>query len=222
MISSVSLQLLASVLAPKGIGQYIRQHFLDKTFQGLYHANAFDMALLIPYFIVLILLASYGVHRYVLVYLYYKNRKNHTTEPPAHFADLPRVTVQLPIFNEQFVVERLLDCHLQLEVSAGEARHPGAGRLDRRNRRGRARAGRALRRARAFPVTYHHRTNREGFKAGALAEGLKTAKGEFVAIFDADFVPPEDFLLEPSTTSPIRRSAWCKPAGRTSTATIRS
>ncbi len=49
--------------------------------------------------------------------------------------------------------------------------------------------------ARGFPVTYHHRTNREGFKAGALAEGMKTAKGEFIAIFDADFVPPEDFLM---------------------------
>ena len=45
------------------------------------------------------------------------------------------------------------------------------------------------------PITYHHRTNREGFKAGALAEGMKTAKGEFIAIFDADFTPPEDFLL---------------------------
>ena len=45
------------------------------------------------------------------------------------------------------------------------------------------------------PISYHHRTNREGFKAGALAEGMKTAKGEFIAIFDADFTPPEDFLL---------------------------
>ena len=101
--------------APKGIGPYIRQHFLDTTFRGLYHANAFDLALLIPYFIVLILLAGYGVHRYVLVYLYYKHRKNHTTEPAAHFAELPRVTVQLPIFNEQYVVERLLEAICRLE-----------------------------------------------------------------------------------------------------------
>ena len=102
-------------MASRGIGQYIRQHFLDTTFRGLYHANAFDMALLVPYFIVLILLASYGLHRYVLVYLYYKHRKNRTIEPAGHFADLPRVTVQLPIFNEQFVIERLLDavCRLQ-------------------------------------------------------------------------------------------------------------
>ena len=106
---------LTAFAGPKGIGHYIRQHFLDTTFQGLYHANAFDMALLIPYFIVLILLASYGVHRYVLVYLYYKHRKNRTTEPAAHFEDLPRVTVQLPIFNEQYVVERLMESICKLK-----------------------------------------------------------------------------------------------------------
>ena len=185
--------LLAALVAPKGIGQYIRQHFLDKTFQGLYHPNAFDTALLIPYFIVLILLASYGAHRYVLVYLYYKNKKNRTTEPHAHFADLPRITVQLPIFNEQFVVERLMDavCRLNyplqkldiqvLDDSTDETVAVARGLVNHYAARG-------------FPVSYHHRANREGFKAGALTEGLKTAQGEFVAIFDADFVPPEDFL----------------------------
>ena len=76
---------LAAWTAPKGVVPYIRQHFLDTTFRGLYHANAFDVALLIPYFIVLILLAGYGAHRYVLVYLYYKHRKNGTTEPAALF-----------------------------------------------------------------------------------------------------------------------------------------
>jgi cellulose synthase/poly-beta-1,6-N-acetylglucosamine synthase-like glycosyltransferase len=187
-------QLLAAFVAPRGIGQYIRQHFLDKTFQGLYHANAFDTALLIPYFIVLILLASYGAHRYVLVYLYYKNKKNRTTEPPAHFPELPRVTIQLPIFNEQFVVERLLDaiCRMDyplekldiqvLDDSTDETVAVARGLVNHYAAKG-------------FPVSYHHRSNREGFKAGALSEGLKTAKGEFVAIFDADFVPPEDFLL---------------------------
>ena len=187
-------QVLAAFVAPKGIGQYIRQHFLDKTFQGLYHPNAFDTALLIPYFIVLILLASYGAHRYVLVYLYYKHKKNRTTEPPGHFPQLPRVTVQLPIFNEQFVVERLLDaiCRLNyplekldlqvLDDSTDETVAVARGLVNHYAAKG-------------FPISYHHRSNREGFKAGALAEGLKTAQGEFVAIFDADFVPPEDFLL---------------------------
>ena len=118
---------MAAFVASRGIGQYIRQHFLDTTFRGLYHANAFDMALLVPYFIVLILLASYGMHRYVLVYLYYKHRKNRTIEPVDHFADLPRVTVQLPIFNEQFVVERLVDAICRLQYPNRETRRPAAG-----------------------------------------------------------------------------------------------
>src|SRR5207253_633295 len=191
---ALSLPTLAVFVLSRGFGQYIRQHFFDKTFQNLYHANAFDLALLIPYFVVLVLLASYGIHRYVLVYLYYKNKKNHTVKPRCEFSELPRVTVQLPIFNERFVVERLLDavCGLNyplekldiqlLDDSTDETRAVARGVVDRYAVRG-------------FPVTYHHRTNREGYKAGALAEGMKTATGEFIAIFDADFVPPEDFLL---------------------------
>ena len=176
------------------------------------------MALLIPYFIVLILLAAYGMHRYVLVYLYYKHGKNRTIEPAGHFSDLPRVTVQLPIFNEQYVVERLLDsiCRLQypldkldiqvLDDSTDETQAV-------------AKAGRAICRSR-IPITYHHRSNREGYKAGALAEGMKTSKGEFIAIFDADFMPPEDFLMLTIHHLPIQRSAWCRLVGLTSTAII--
>src|ERR1039458_1344630 len=101
--------------APRGIGPYLRQHLLDKTFQGLYHTDAFDRALLIPYFIVIILLACYGMHRYILVYLYYKHKNNRTTKPAALFEELPPVTVQLPIFNEQYVVERLLESICKLK-----------------------------------------------------------------------------------------------------------
>jgi cellulose synthase/poly-beta-1,6-N-acetylglucosamine synthase-like glycosyltransferase len=182
-------------LAPKGVLPYIRQHFLDKTFQGLYQVNGFDLALLIPYFIVLIILAAYGAHRYWLVYLYYKNKKEKTSVAPAQFEELPRVTVQLPIFNEQYVVDRLLDavCKLDyprekldiqlLDDSTDETVEVARGLVERYAALG-------------HPVTYLHRDNRSGFKAGALAEGLKTAKGEFVAIFDADFVPPADFVLK--------------------------
>jgi cellulose synthase/poly-beta-1,6-N-acetylglucosamine synthase-like glycosyltransferase len=190
-------QALVLILASKGLVPYLRQHFLDKTFQGLYQVNAFDLALLIPYFIVLIILAAYGAHRYWMVYLYYKHKKNKTTEAAAHFQfdDLPRVTVQLPIFNEQYVVDRLLDavCRLDyprekldiqlLDDSTDETVEVARILVDRYAALG-------------HPVTYLHRDNREGYKAGALAEGLKTAKGEFVAIFDADFVPPPDFLLK--------------------------
>ena len=190
----ISFPALAAVLPSRGVGQYIRQHFLDTTFIGLYHANAFDMALLIPYFIILFLLASYGVHRYVLVYLYYKNKKNRTTEPTSQFSDLPHVTVQLPIFNEQFVIERLLSaiCRLDYPLEKLDIQV-----LDDSNDETEAVARDLVEHyaARGYPITYHHRASRKGFKAGALAEGLKTAKGKFVAIFDADFVPPEDFLL---------------------------
>src|ERR1700722_5070 len=184
-----------AMFAAKGLGPYLRQHFLDKTFVGLYQINAFDLALLIPYFIVLIILAAYGGHRYWMVYLYYKNKKNKTTEPPAYFENLPRVTVQLPIFNEQYVVDRLLDavCRLEypqdkldiqlLDDSTDETVEVARLLVERYAALG-------------HPVEYIHRNNREGFKAGALAEGLKTAKGEFIAIFDADFVPPPDFLLK--------------------------
>jgi len=187
--------LLAFIFTSKGLGPYLRQHFLDKTFVGLYQVNAFDLALLIPYFIVLTTLAAYGAHRYWMVFLYYKYKKNKTTVPPAYFPtdQLPRVTVQLPIFNEQYVVDRLLDavCRLDypkdkldiqlLDDSTDETVEVARILVDRYAALG-------------HPVKYLHRDNREGFKAGALAEGLKTAKGEFVAIFDADFVPPPDFL----------------------------
>lgn len=186
---------LALILASKGLGRYLYRHFLDETFKGLYHVNAFDLALLIPYFVVLIILAAYGGHRYWLVYLYYKKKQNKTTDPPAHFDELPRVTVQLPIFNEQYVVDRLLDavCRLEfprekldiqlLDDSTDETVEVARILVERYAALG-------------YPVTYIHRDNREGFKAGALEAGLKSAKGEFVAIFDADFVPPPDFLLK--------------------------
>src|SRR5881397_1556582 len=188
-----SLPTLAVFVLSRGFGQYIRQHFFDKTFQNLYHANAFDLALLIPYFIVLILLASYGIHRYTLVYLYYK-KKHNAPKLPQEFADLPRVTVQLPIFNEQYVVDRLLQavCRLNyprekldiqlLDDSTDETADVARGLVEHYAAQG-------------YPITYHHRTNRAGYKAGALHEGLQVAKGEFVAIFDADFVPSPDFLL---------------------------
>src|SRR5260370_35938520 len=111
----LTIAVWALAFAPKGVLPYIRQHFLDKTFQGLYQVNGFDLALLIPYFIVLIILAAYGAHRYWMVYLYYKHKKNKTTDPTAYFEDFPRVTGQLPIFNEQYVVDRLLDAVCKLE-----------------------------------------------------------------------------------------------------------
>jgi cellulose synthase/poly-beta-1,6-N-acetylglucosamine synthase-like glycosyltransferase len=143
----------------------------------------------------MIILAFYGLHRYQLVFLYYKHRKNAVKEPPQHFEQLPRVTVQLPIFNEQFVIDRLIEAcanldypHELLEIqvlddSTDETKDVASAICERY-------------RAIGVPIVYLHRTNRYGYKAGALDEGLKVASGEFVAIFDADFVPPRDWLMK--------------------------
>ena len=197
MLDSASISSFANFVAlaaSRGLTHYFRTHFLDQTFKNAYHANAFDLALLIPYFVVLVLLASYGVHRYIMVYLYYKNKKKQTNEPAAYFSELPRITVQLPIFNEQYVIERLVDAVCRLDYPKGKL---DIQVLDD-STDGTAAVARGLVEryaALSHDISYHHRSRREGFKAGALSDGLKTAKGEFVAIFDADFVPPEDFLL---------------------------
>ncbi|PYY14415.1 MAG: glycosyl transferase family 2 [Acidobacteria bacterium] len=191
--------LTLALLAPHGLVHYFKSHFGDIRvngfgFKGLYRLNGFDVALLIPYFIVLLVLASYGVHRYVLVYLYYKHRKNKVEEPPTRFADLPRVTVQLPIFNEQFVIDRLVEAVCKMEYPRDKL---DIQVLDDSTDETVEVANAIVERYAALghPITYHHRTNRYGFKAGALQEGMKTAKGEFIAIFDADFVPSEDWLM---------------------------
>ncbi|HEY4878332.1 MAG TPA: cellulose synthase family protein [Candidatus Acidoferrales bacterium] len=161
-------------------------------FRGLYATNAFDVAIMIPYFFVMTVLAVYGIHRYALVFNYYKNRK-HVAGPPPEISVWPRVTVQLPIYNEKYVIERLVEAVaafdyprelLDIQVlddSTDETQEVAANCVERYRQLG-------------VPVSYIHRDNREGFKAGALQEGLKTAQGEFVAIFDADFIPPPDFL----------------------------
>ncbi len=87
----------------------------DRTFTGLYHWNWFDAAVLLPYFAVMLVLAIYGVHRYTMCYLYFKYKKNYDPNPPKHFDELPRVTVQLPIFNEQFVIDRLIEAVCAME-----------------------------------------------------------------------------------------------------------
>jgi cellulose synthase/poly-beta-1,6-N-acetylglucosamine synthase-like glycosyltransferase len=178
-----------------GLVHYLKaMRSTDNTFKNLYHWNGFDAALLIPYFAVMIVLAIYGVHRYTLVYLYYKHRKAYRPDPPRHFEELPLVTVQLPIYNEQFVIDRLLEAicameypqdRLEIQVlddSTDETQQVAASLVARYAALG-------------HPIVYIHRTNRHGYKAGALDAGLKVARGEYIAIFDADFVPPPDWLM---------------------------
>jgi len=153
-----------------------------------------ETLILAAYFFVLIVLASYGWHRYYLVYLYMRNRNN-GAKTGAPLDPLPVVTIQLPLYNEMYVADRLIEsvCRMaypreKLEIQV----------LDDSTDETRGIAELAVRRfaAEGVDIKYLHRTDRRGFKAGALEEGLKTARGEFVAIFDADFIPKPDFLTQ--------------------------
>jgi cellulose synthase/poly-beta-1,6-N-acetylglucosamine synthase-like glycosyltransferase len=152
-----------------------------------------ETATLAAYFFILIVLAGYGWHRYYLVYAYMKNRDK-VPVPLRQFDELPVVTVQLPIYNEMYVVDRLIESVCKLDYPREKLEIQV---LDDSTDETRSIAELAVRRAAAHgvDVTYLHRTDRTGFKAGALEAGMKVARGEFIAIFDADFLPQADFLL---------------------------
>jgi cellulose synthase/poly-beta-1,6-N-acetylglucosamine synthase-like glycosyltransferase len=147
---------------------------------------------LATYFFVLVILAVYGWHRYYLVYLYMKN-KDRRPVPAGALDRLPVVTVQLPIYNEMYVADRLIDAVCQIDYPRALLEIQV---LDDSTDETTSVAERAVRRnaARGIDITYIHRKDRTGYKAGALEAGLKLAKGEYIAIFDADFIPPADFL----------------------------
>ena len=139
-----------------------------------------------------VLLSVYGFNSLVLTWLYLRHRHDAvpTPSPPAEW---PRVTVQLPIYNEMHTVERLLHAaagldyprdRLEIQVldDSTDATSRVASRVVARLRH------------RGTDIVHITRRDRSGFKAGALAEGMTTAKGELLAIFDADFLPPPDFL----------------------------
>ena len=151
-----------------------------------------EIAFLGLYFAVLAVLAMYGSHRYRMAYLYYRHKFSLPT-PKGRFEKMPRVTIQLPVFNEVYVVERLIDavCRIRYPRELFEVQV-----LDDSTDEtcGIARAAVERWKAQGVDISYVHRQNRQGFKAGALENGLKLAKGEYVAVFDADFVPNPDFL----------------------------
>ncbi|MEY2527487.1 MAG: hypothetical protein QOE73_2258 [Verrucomicrobiota bacterium] len=146
----------------------------------------------ICYLSVLICLSAYGIHRYVIIYLFLKNR---TREPvPVRRLDrLPIVTVQLPIFNEIYVVERLLRSVSELDYPRELLQIQVLDDSTDETRQLTSTCAAELR-GRGFNVELIHRVDRTGFKAGALAAGLESALGEFVCILDADFVPQPDLL----------------------------
>jgi cellulose synthase/poly-beta-1,6-N-acetylglucosamine synthase-like glycosyltransferase len=151
-----------------------------------------EIIFLIIYFSVLCLLAVYGSHRYRMAYLYYRHKFKLPT-PTGILQTLPKVTIQLPVYNEMYVVERLIDsvCQIDypkhlLEIQVLDDSTDETSAI--------ARACAERNRQSGHNVAYLHRENRDGFKAGALAYGLTVAQGEFIAVFDADFVPSTDFL----------------------------
>jgi cellulose synthase/poly-beta-1,6-N-acetylglucosamine synthase-like glycosyltransferase len=147
------------------------------------------------YFGILAVLSIYGIHRYFILYLYFRYYKfaRRPAPPRMEPADYPAVTIQLPLYNEYYVARRVIEAaaairypkHLLriqvLDDSVDDTRIVAREATDDLVARG-------------FNVEYRHRENREGFKAGALKEGLDESPDELVAIFDADFIPPPDFL----------------------------
>lgn len=149
---------------------------------------------IVLYLVILLFLAVYGFHRTQLVFLYYKHR-DRRSGPAGKFTDLPAVTVQLPLFNEMYVVERLLDAVVAIRYPRDRFQIQV---LDDSTDETQDICRRKVAALRAqFPdldVEYIHRKDRSGFKAGALENGLRTAKGELILIFDADFLPKPDVL----------------------------
>src|SRR6185436_11855398 len=145
-----------------------------------------ETLILVLYFFVLSILAIYGWHRYYLVYLYTKN-KDKAPLPVPDLDTLPRVTVQLPIFNEMYVADRLIStvCEMDypqelLEIQVLDDSTDETTEIAERAVR--------LHASRGFNIRYLHRVDRTGYKAGALEAGMSDSSGAFVAIFDADFI----------------------------------
>src|SRR5438105_3169 len=146
----------------------------------------------ICYLSVLVGLSAYGVHRYFIIYLFLKNRKRESV-PAGRFEKLPVVTVQLPIFNEVYVIERLLRSVSKLDYPRDRLQIQVLDESSDETREITADCAMELR-ERGFDVELIHRVDRTGVKAASLERGLATARGEFVCILDADFVPPPHLL----------------------------
>jgi cellulose synthase/poly-beta-1,6-N-acetylglucosamine synthase-like glycosyltransferase len=156
------------------------------------------------YLFALLSLFVYGINCYVLMFLYWRKHpqalERHATIKASYFQQVPpgawpAVTVQLPVYNERYVVERLIEavCRLDypknlLEIQVLDDSIDDTAEI--------ARAATARMRQQGYDIVYLHRQDRCGFKAGALKEGLSQAKGDLLAIFDADFIPDADFLME--------------------------
>lgn len=162
---------------------FFRQEILENPY--------FTDFVLYLYFFSLLILFTFGAHGFVMVYHYIKNRSKEEVHLPLERE--PVVTVQLPVFNEYYVVGRLIDAVCSIDYSKEKLEIQV---LDDSTDETVEVVEQTVRRYQqlGFDIKHVRRTNRAGFKAGALKSGLETARGEFVAIFDADFVPKSDFL----------------------------
>lgn len=153
-----------------------------------------EETILFTYIAALSILFIFGLHGFIMIYYYFKFRLKKNV-PPDALQEYPVVTIQLPIYNELYVVNRLIEAScgiiypkekLEIQVlddSTDETVTVVAACVETYQKQG-------------YDIKHIRRGTREGFKAGALKEGLTTARGEYVAIFDADFVPRQDFLLK--------------------------
>lgn len=163
----------------------------------LYEMSGLEVAVLAAYFGILLVLSFYGSHRYKIAHLYKRYASGPDPEPAGRFERdaLPVVTVQLPLFNERYVVERLIRavCALdwpsdRLEIQVLDDSTDDTTRIASQLVDEMGEAG--------YDIKLLHRTDRTGYKAGALEAGLGVARGDLIAVFDADFVPDPDFLRE--------------------------
>ena len=144
------------------------------------------------YFFSLSVLFLFGSSGFVMIYYYVKN-KNKRTEPAPELTEYPLVTIQLPVYNELYVVKRLIDSVCRFDYPIGKMEIQVLDDSTDETTEVIA-ASVAAHRAGGINIQHIRRGTRDGYKAGALKEGLKIATGEFVAIFDADFMPRKDFL----------------------------
>jgi cellulose synthase/poly-beta-1,6-N-acetylglucosamine synthase-like glycosyltransferase len=156
--------------------------------------DRWESIVVFAYFAIMGVLSVYGLHRHLILFLYHRHYKWKPPRPaPAPPAAWPSVTVQLPLYNERYVARRVVEAAAAIRYPRERLRIQILDdSTDDTTRIARGAAERA--RAQGLRVELHHRDARRGFKAGALAEGLEATDGELVAIFDADFVPPPDFL----------------------------
>lgn len=158
----------------------------------LYNLDSFDLVIISLYFGILFVLSLYGFYRLKMVYTFWRYQEYKPT-PKAQFEELPRVTVQLPLFNEMYVVERLLKAVTELDYPRDRLEIQVLDDSTDETVEITARAVKKYRKL-GFDICHYHRKDRSGFKAGALEAGLKKAKGDLLAIFDADFIPRPDCI----------------------------